>query len=155
VAEVFIGLGSNLGDRPGTLRRSLRRLQTLPMRQLGCSLFRRTTPVGLLEQPDFVNAVARFETQFNPGHLLKLMMRVEWQFGRQRRIENGPRTLDLDLLLYGNLAMRDSQLTLPHPRMTERRFVLEPMAELAPRLTLNGKAVQHYLKSASSSNSDA
>jgi 2-amino-4-hydroxy-6-hydroxymethyldihydropteridine diphosphokinase len=145
VAEVFIGLGSNLGDRPGILRRSLRRLQDLPLREIDCSLFRQTTPVGYLQQPDFVNAVARFETPFSPRHLLGLMQRVEHQFGRRREVANGPRTLDLDLLLYGNVLIQDAHLTLPHPRLTERRFVLEPMAELAPRMTFNGKTVQHFL----------
>lgn len=139
MSEIYVGLGSNLGDRAGHLRFALRRLSEragLRLRQV--SGFRRTAPVGGPPQPDFVNAVARFETSLAPPAVLRALLDTEDRRGRRRTVPNGPRTLDLDLLLYRDLEWREPALTLPHPRIAERRFVLEPLAELAPALPLGG-----------------
>lgn len=142
MAAVFLGLGSNLGDRAGQLRTALARLEStrwLRLRRL--SSFRETEPVGGPEQPRFVNAVAEFECSRGPHALLSRLQRLEREQGRRRTVANGPRTLDLDLLLYGNYRGRTAVLTVPHPRMESRRFVLEPLAEIAPRLCLPGSGL--------------
>ena len=111
-----------------------------------CSGFRRTDPVGGPQQPDFVNAVACYETCLSPTKLLSSLLGVEARFGRRRLQTDGPRTLDLDLLLYGSHLAQTPALQLPHPRMTQRRFVMEPLAELAPRLTLaDGRTAEQCL----------
>lgn len=136
---VFVGLGSNLGDRAGHLRSALAAMQRhASMTCLDISDFRRTDPVGGPEQPDYVNAVVRLETSLTPTALLHWLLDLEALQGRVRKVANGPRTLDLDLLVYGEHAQSSPELQLPHPRITERRFVLEPLAQLAPRLPLSG-----------------
>lgn len=147
MSVVFVGMGSNLGDRPAYLRDAMDALDLeRGLRFLACSGFRRTEPVGGPEQPDFVNAVASYETSLSPLHLLSSLLGVESRFGRRRLQWNGPRTLDLDLLLYGNHHSEEPDLQLPHPRMTERRFVMEPLAEIAPRLTLaDGRTTEQCL----------
>src|SRR5690606_4367076 len=99
----------------------------------------RTAPIGLRHQPDFINAAVSLETELDSHALLRELFSIERRFGRQRSIPNAPRTLDLDLLLYGEEVSADSALTLPHPRMHERAFVLAPLAEIAPGLTMPGK----------------
>ncbi len=140
--RAFVGLGSNLGDREGSLRRALHELSSeagVAVRRV--SSFRETEPVGYLDQPRFVNAVAELETELAPRALLDLLLEVERRLGRNREEAPrlGPRTIDLDLLLYGEKAMEEPGLTLPHPRLHERRFVLEPLAELDPRLVVPGR----------------
>ena len=138
MSVVFVGLGSNLGDRAGHLRTALCAMQQHPnMSRLTCSDFRRTDPVGGPEQPDYVNAAVRFETSLAPSVLLQWLLDLEAAQGRRREVPNGPRTLDLDLLLYGAVSQSSSALQLPHPRIAERRFVLEPLVQLAPRLPLS------------------
>ncbi len=149
MADVFVGLGSNLGDRPEFLRLALSALQNSRVRLRQCSSFRCTDPVGGPEQPDFVNAVARFEVLSKPEAFLYQLLRTEASLGRKRICVDGPRTLDLDLLMFGNHRLATSFLTLPHPRLTERRFVLEPLAELAPRLAVNGKTAFDHLQALS------
>jgi 2-amino-4-hydroxy-6-hydroxymethyldihydropteridine diphosphokinase len=146
MADVFIGLGSNLGDRPRFLRQALQALQSPQIRLRQCSGFRRTAPVGGPEQPDFVNAVARLEVQTTPKALMHRLLQTEARFGRRRQEVNGPRTLDLDLLVFGQHQDQTEFLTLPHPRATKRRFVLEPLIEIAPRLALNGKSAWDHLQ---------
>lgn len=139
MADVFLGLGANLGDRGGALRSAVADLAQLPgMRLRAVSTARRTRPVGGPPQPDFVNAAARFECALTPRRLLNALQAIEWRHGRIRGVPNGPRTLDLDLLLYGQGALSAPGLELPHPRLNERLFVVEPLAELAPRLPLAG-----------------
>lgn len=139
MADVFLGLGANLGDRGGALRSALADLQCLPeLRLRAVSTARRTAPVGGPPQPDFVNAAARFECALPPRSLLDRLQCIERRHGRVRREPNGPRTLDLDLLLYGQGRWSAPGLELPHPRLAERLFVVEPLAELAPRLPLPG-----------------
>lgn len=146
MADVFIGLGSNLGDRPRFLRQALQALQSPHVRLRQCSGFRRTAPVGGPVQPDFVNAVARLEVQTTPLAFMHRLLQTEARFGRRRQQVNGPRTLDLDLLVFGQQQFQTSFLTLPHPRAAQRRFVLEPLLELAPRLALHGKPAWHHLQ---------
>lgn len=136
----YVALGANLGDAEGSLRAVMRELGTLPgVRLLKASSLYRTAPVGLKNQPDFINAAAMLDTELDSHALLLELFSIEQRFGRQRSIPNAPRTLDLDLLLYGNETCDDSTLTLPHPRMHERAFVLAPLAEIAPGLSIPGK----------------
>ncbi len=131
--RAFIGIGANLGDPASTVRSAIAALASLPdTKMVVSSSLYRTAPVGYLNQPDFVNAVAEIETHLNPVELLDQLLRIEAQFGRERGARNAPRTLDLDLLLHGSRSMNTPQLTLPHPRMAERAFVLVPLAEIAP-----------------------
>ena len=131
--RTFVGIGANLDNPEAGVRRAIDALAALPLtRMIRASSLYRTAPVGYLDQPDFVNAVAELETGLAPEGLLRQLLSIEQDFGRVRSVRNAPRTLDLDLLLYGNRQMRSAQLTLPHPRMSERAFVLVPMAEIAP-----------------------
>ena len=136
----FIGLGSNLGDPAAQIRCALLTLAALPETRLvrQSSLYR-NPPVGHLDQPDFVNAVAQIETRLAPRELLAQLLDLERAHGRVRDYPNAPRTLDLDVLLYGELALREPGLIVPHPRMLERAFVLVPLAEIAPDALVPGK----------------
>ena len=129
----YIGLGSNLDDPQAQVRAAIDALGRLEAtRLLAVSSLYRTAPVGLLEQPEFVNAVAKLETGLPPRELLAGLLAIEQGHFRVRSVRNAPRTLDLDLLLYGDVAIREASLTVPHPRMHERAFVLAPLAEIAP-----------------------
>lgn len=131
----YIALGANLGPAIETVRAALEALAGLPHSHLlAASSLYRTAPVGLLDQPDFINAVAAIDTALPAEALLDALLAIEADFGRQRSVLNAPRTLDLDLLLYGTLCCHSARLTLPHPRMHERAFVLVPLAEIAPDL---------------------
>jgi 2-amino-4-hydroxy-6-hydroxymethyldihydropteridine diphosphokinase len=136
MAMAAIGLGANLPSAAGTpaqtIAAAIERLNALGKVRAQSSMYR-TAPVGYLDQPEFVNAAALLETSLAPLPLLEAMLRIERSFGRDRTKTpaKGPRTLDLDLLLYGNLVLRDPMLTLPHPAIHERRFVLAPLAEIA------------------------
>lgn len=133
MAEAWIGLGSNLGDRRSLLRQGLRALAGLgPVRAV--SPLYETEPVGLRDQPAFLNAVALLETDLAARPLLEALLEIERRHGRTRAVAGGPRTLDLDLLVYGDAVIREPGLEVPHPRLHERRFVLEPMAAVAPAL---------------------
>ena len=129
--RAFIGLGSNIGDREGYLRAALAELGGLGVVRRTSSFYG-TEPVGAVEQGWFVNAVAELETKLAPRELLAGMRKIEDRAGRQRTVPQGPRTLDLDLLLYENEVIVSKDLTVPHPEMAARRFVLEPLAEIAP-----------------------
>jgi 2-amino-4-hydroxy-6-hydroxymethyldihydropteridine diphosphokinase len=136
VTRVHIGLGSNLGDREAALRGAL---ELLGDDVVAVSSFRETDPVGYLDQPRFLNAVAALETGLEPRELLDRLLEVERELGRTRNGPRfGPRTIDLDLLLYGDLVIDEPGLVVPHPRLAERRFVLEPLAELDPDLVVPG-----------------
>jgi 2-amino-4-hydroxy-6-hydroxymethyldihydropteridine diphosphokinase len=137
MATAYIGLGSNLGDRMATLRMAVQRLETLG-RISGISRLYETEPVGYLEQPPFLNAVVVLETELVPGELLCALLGIERDLGRKRTFPNAPRTLDLDLLLVDDLVLDVPELTLPHPRLHERAFVLVPLAELAPEIVHPG-----------------
>lgn len=137
--EAWIGLGSNLEDPVAQVKRAIEELGALPHSRLtGISSLYRSEPVSSIEQDDFINAVARLETSLSPHSLLDALQALE-QIHHRRRSEgvvNGPRTLDLDLLCLGDETIRDDRLTLPHPRMAERLFVLIPMQEIDPELEL-------------------
>src|SRR5262245_15158110 len=138
----YVGLGSNLGDREGTLRAAVGRLRNLrETRVLRLSTLRRTEPVGYVNQPRFLNGVVELETDLSARVLLGALLELERAFGRNRAAVPalGPRTLDLDLLLYGQEVIAEPGLEVPHPRLHERRFVLEPLAELDPSLEVPGK----------------
>jgi 2-amino-4-hydroxy-6-hydroxymethyldihydropteridine diphosphokinase len=131
---VYLGLGSNIGDREAHLRKAVDELQSRDLRLRRVSGIYETEPVGLREQRWFLNQVAEFETELHPSQLLRRTRRVESRLGRKRVIINGPRTIDIDILLYGNAIVKKPELEVPHPRYRERRFVLEPLAELNPLL---------------------
>jgi 2-amino-4-hydroxy-6-hydroxymethyldihydropteridine diphosphokinase len=135
VSDVFVGLGSNLGDREGHLRRAVLELRG-PITIERVSSIWLTEPVGLQEQPAFYNAVLSGRSAHAPKALLDALLRVEAGMGRLRDagVPMGPRTIDLDLLMYDDLEVDEPGLTLPHPRMLDRRFVLAPLAEIAPQL---------------------
>ena len=136
----FVALGANIGDPTATVLAAFAALANLPESRVArCSSLYRTAPVGNTEQPEFINAVAALETTLAPESLLDALFDIEARFGRIRAEKNGPRTLDLDLLLYNNQQLNLPRLTLPHPRLHLRAFVLHPLAELAPDLQLPGR----------------
>ena len=135
----FIALGANLGDPVATVRAAIDALRELPDTEfVAASSLYRTAPVGLRHQPDFINAVVAVDTALPPLDLLRQLLAIEARHGRVRSIPNAPRTLDLDLLLHGDALLQGSELTLPHPRMHQRAFVLRPLLEIAADLTLPG-----------------
>ncbi|WP_251975680.1 2-amino-4-hydroxy-6-hydroxymethyldihydropteridine diphosphokinase [Salinicola avicenniae] len=145
-ALAYIGLGSNLETPREQLRRALRSLDALPLTQcVARSSLYASAPIGPQDQPDFVNAVAAIHTRLSPLALLDQLQALEQRHRRVRRRHWGPRTLDLDLLWYAGLAQYHPRLTLPHPQMPYRRFVLEPLAEIAPDFTLADRPLASYL----------
>jgi 2-amino-4-hydroxy-6-hydroxymethyldihydropteridine diphosphokinase len=155
MVHAYVGLGSNLGDREGTLRAAVGRLRNLAeTRVVRVSTLRNTEPVGYVDQPRFLNGVVELETGLSAPRLLETLLGLEQAFGRNRGAAppQGPRTLDLDLLLYGEDVIDEPGLKVPHPRLHERRFVLEPLAELDPALEVPGKgSVQTLLSKLDSS----
>jgi len=138
--QAFIGLGANLGDPEAQVRRALLALAGLRgTRLVAASSLYRSAPVGYTAQPDFVNAVAEIETRLSAQALLGELLATEARFGRVRTLPNASRTLDLDLLLYGDRVIAEPGLIVPHPRMHERAFVLAPLAEIAPDIAIPGK----------------
>jgi 2-amino-4-hydroxy-6-hydroxymethyldihydropteridine diphosphokinase len=139
--RAFVGLGSNLGDRESYLRRAIELLREEPgIDVVAVSTVRETEPVDYLDQPRFLNAAALVETALAPRALLDRLLAVELALGRRRDgPQFGPRTIDLDLLLYGDESVDESGLEVPHPRLTERRFALEPLHELDPDLVVPGR----------------
>ncbi len=131
MTRAFIGLGSNLGDKKKNLLQALQLLEA-KARVRRVSSFYETEPVGLEQQDWFLNAVAEVETRLAPRELLSFLLGVEEALGRKRVVKWGPRTIDLDLLFYGNQVIDEPGLQVPHPELHKRRFVLEPLAELAP-----------------------
>ncbi|HIJ97191.1 MAG TPA: 2-amino-4-hydroxy-6-hydroxymethyldihydropteridine diphosphokinase [Desulfuromonadales bacterium] len=134
--DAYIALGSNSGDRELNLLRSVAELGKLPASKVtGLSPFYQTSPVGNLNQENFYNAVLRISTGLAPRPLLNHLLRIETEiFKRTRTIHQGPRSMDLDLLLYGSDSIDEPDLIVPHPRMAERRFVLQPLCDIAPQL---------------------
>ena len=138
--RAYIGLGGNLGDRRANLDRAVELLRHEPgLRVVGVSSFRETDPVGYVDQPRFLNGAVALETGLGPRELLDRLLAIERALGRERTGPRfGPRTIDLDLLLYGAETVDEPGLTVPHPRLGERRFALEPLAELDPALVVPG-----------------
>ncbi len=136
---VFVGLGGNLNDPRDQVLRAFKALDKLPhTRLLARSSLYRSAPVGYLNQPDFINAVAMLETELTPRELLDALLVLERANGRTREFLNSPRTLDLDLLLYDDLHHHEHGLTVPHPQMHKRAFVLLPLLEIAPGCIIPG-----------------
>jgi 2-amino-4-hydroxy-6-hydroxymethyldihydropteridine diphosphokinase len=149
VLKVFVGLGSNLGDREGTIRAAVEALaQTPGIVVAAVSSLRETDPVGYLDQPPFLNGVAVLETALPARELLGILLALEARFGRDRTSvpSGGPRTLDLDLLLYGEARIDEENLQIPHPRLHERAFVLDPLAEVSPGLEVPGLGTVEALR---------
>ena len=143
--NAYLGIGGNLGNRLGNLIEAVRRLNHPPqLRVVSASSVYESKPVGPAGQPDYLNAVLHVATSLHPHDLLTECLRIETTLGRVRAQRWGPRTLDLDVLLYDDLELGDLVLTLPHPRMLERNFVLTPLAEIAPHLVLAGTSLQEH-----------
>jgi 2-amino-4-hydroxy-6-hydroxymethyldihydropteridine diphosphokinase len=139
VTRAFVGLGANLGERERTIAEALRLLAAREgVDVVAVSSLRETDPVGVLDQPRFLNGAVLVETDLGARELLEALLAVEQQLGRVRDRRFGPRTIDLDLLLYGDLVLDEPGLTVPHQRLHERRFALEPLAELDPELAIPG-----------------
>lgn len=137
--SAYIGLGANLDDPAAQVAYAFTELDRLAgTRLVARSSLYASAPVGYVDQPDFINAVAHLKTTLAPRALLAALLDIEQRHGRARSFRNAPRTLDLDLLLYGAAHFHEDQLTLPHPRMTERAFVLLPLTEIAPAITIPG-----------------
>jgi 2-amino-4-hydroxy-6-hydroxymethyldihydropteridine diphosphokinase len=139
-ARAVVALGSNLADPAGQVRRAFDEIAALEATKvLARSALYRTAPVGFADQPAFVNACALLETGLAPRALLEGLLAIERGHGRVRDVPNGPRTLDLDIVLYGTLAMHEPGLTLPHPRAHERAFVLAPLLDVWPDAIIPGR----------------
>jgi 2-amino-4-hydroxy-6-hydroxymethyldihydropteridine diphosphokinase len=139
VKTAFLGLGANLGDRRHTLAQALRALDAGEVTVRRVSDVYETAPVGITSQPEFLNLVAEIETSLAPETLLARCLQIEAELGRVRRERWGPRTIDIDVLWCDVPAVKREQIELPHPRMTERSFVMIPLAEIAPELVVNGE----------------
>jgi 2-amino-4-hydroxy-6-hydroxymethyldihydropteridine diphosphokinase len=147
MADVFIALGSNLGDRAGNLAAARRALGSGVVERLVASSIYDTKPWGPIKQGRYLNQVVRGTTDLSPHALLSKLQEIEQAFGRDRAREEryGPRTIDLDILLYDGLEIKEADLTIPHPRMKERAFVLIPLAEIAPAIEIGGVPVRELL----------
>ena len=148
VEEVFVGLGSNVGGSAEIVEQAIAAIASLPQTRLTArSSLYLSEPLGEIEQDDFINAVARIETDLDPLALLLELQAIEHAYYRRRDEEQrwGPRTLDLDIILFGNRSQNDSHLTLPHPEFTQRRFVLEPMLEIDGDRFIPGHGSLSYL----------
>lgn len=144
MSRVYLGIGSNLGDRQANIEQALERLAG-QVDILLVSAFYETEPVGYTDQPWFLNVVLSGETQLAPRELLAFTQGVEQALKRVKTIRWGPRSIDVDILLYEGITMDTPELTIPHPRMTQRNFVLVPLAEIAPDLTLGGRPIGELL----------
>ena len=136
MAVVYIGLGSNLGDREKNIKNAVRLLQNQHFVVDKISTMIETEPVGFLDQEKFLNAVLKGTTQLSPVDLLRQTQSIEKKLGRTKTIRNGPRTIDIDILLYDQEKISTPPLTIPHPRMWEREFVLGPLKEIEPHISL-------------------
>jgi 2-amino-4-hydroxy-6-hydroxymethyldihydropteridine diphosphokinase len=140
--KAYVGIGSNLGDRAGNLLLAVRGITHASMTVTCLSSIYETEPVSDVEQPPFLNMVAEIGSPLpTPEQVMARLLRIEFALGRVRDVKDGPRTIDLDLLFYGDLERDTEFLRLPHPRLHERRFVLEPLAEIAPRLVHPGSGL--------------
>jgi len=148
----YIGLGSNLNDPKAQLKRAFKALKLLPNSRLGkCSHLYRSKPMGPQDQPRYINAVAQLRTELAPEELLAQLQAVELAQGRHRGRRWGPRTLDLDILLYGDQVISSESLTIPHPGLYQRNFVLYPLAEIAPKMVFpDGTTVAEHISRCSS-----
>jgi 2-amino-4-hydroxy-6-hydroxymethyldihydropteridine diphosphokinase len=147
MTEVYLSLGSNLGDREKYLKEAVKRLKSnknIVLKKL--SPIYETKPVGYLEQGNFLNAAILIETDLTPYELLDVTTSIEAELKRERTIKWGPRTIDIDILLYDGLTLHDKKLTIPHPRMWERAFVLIPLRDINPSLNKNGLSIDELIR---------
>jgi 2-amino-4-hydroxy-6-hydroxymethyldihydropteridine diphosphokinase len=146
--QAFIALGSNLQDPQLQVERALQTIaNTLNIKLIKASSLFKTAPIGYDNQPDFINAVAEIETDLSPLELLHTLLAIEAKHGRERPFPNAPRVLDLDVLLYANVELNTAELTLPHPRMHTRGFVMLPLAEIAPKINIGNHGYADELAS--------
>jgi GTP cyclohydrolase-4 len=131
--QVFIALGANLGDRQASLLQAIQSIRAVAAVE-SLSSFYETEPVGYLDQPNFLNMACQIRTEHSPQELLAFLKQIERQMGRQASFRNAPRPIDIDILLYDDLVLESPELSIPHPRMSERAFVLAPLAEIAPEI---------------------
>lgn len=134
MAKIFIGVGSNLGDRINNIQNALKLLKKEKIRILKQSTFIETKPVGGPKQGKFLNGVLEIETKLEPIKLLKTLKAIEKKLGRSKAVKNCPRIIDLDILLYEDKVIKSAKLTIPHPKMHERSFVIKPLKEIAPEI---------------------
>jgi 2-amino-4-hydroxy-6-hydroxymethyldihydropteridine diphosphokinase len=144
---IYLGLGSNLGDRRANLAQAVKRLEAPDLRVKRASSIYETEPRDVPQQPWFLNQVVEADTDLFPKQLLSRIQKIEREMGRKRIVSKGPRVIDIDILLFGDSVLATPELEIPHPRMIERRFVLEPLAELAPDLRdpVTGRTVRELL----------
>ncbi len=155
--KVYLSLGSNLGDREQNLSVALERLERAGVHIVARSSLYETAPQDVLDQPWFLNMAVQAQTSLFPLQLLTLLQKIERELGRfrgQGAMQGGPRTIDIDILLYGSACIETPQLVIPHPRMTQRRFVLEPLLEIAPELRhpRSKQLLSNYLKDVAGQN---
>jgi 2-amino-4-hydroxy-6-hydroxymethyldihydropteridine diphosphokinase len=145
----YVGLGANIGEPRRQIEAGIEEIRQLPGANsfLSSGIYR-SAPVGYLDQPEFLNAVTRFDTELRPEALLDRLQEIESRHGRERSFPNAPRTLDLDLLLYGDSVVATPRLNIPHPRMHERAFVLQPLTEIAPGIAIPGRGAARELLAA-------
>lgn len=134
MARIYLSLGSNIGDRAGNIARAIAALSARGVRVTRESSLYETEPVEFREQDWFLNSVVEGETKLEPQALLNTLLGIEWSLGRERRVLKGPRAIDMDILLYDEVELHTPEIDIPHPRMAERRFVLVPLAEIAPKV---------------------
>jgi 2-amino-4-hydroxy-6-hydroxymethyldihydropteridine diphosphokinase len=148
----YVGLGANVGEPRRQLEAAIEELMNLPAtKSVHASSVYKSAPLGYLDQPDFLNAVVQLDTELSPEDLFENLQEIERRHGRERPFAGAPRTLDLDLLLYGDATIDSPRLTVPHPRMHERAFVLKPLLELDSVISVPGKGLANTLLSACSS----
>jgi len=148
--NIYVALGSNLNNPIYQVKKVVEKLRNQSdIKILNLSSLYQTKPVGITEQPDFINAVIEIEYHKTPKDLLKLLLDIEKFFGRVRLIKNGPRIIDLDIIIFGNTALNEGDLVIPHPRMFERSFVMLPLMEIAPNLKINEIPIETLVRNIS------